>query len=124
MKKKSAVTAPWEVTEEMFLTEDEVAALQVCLRQCEESADVGTKVSATVDRLIVEILLFSGLRNSELCRLRAVDTIVGHGESALKVTGTPKQDRTVYVPQSISDLITRFVADVRPRLSTRRRQCT
>jgi site-specific recombinase XerD len=66
--------------------------------------------------LIVELLMFSGLRNSELCRLRVEDSVIGHGESALKVVGTPKQDRMVYIPKATSDLIKQYVAHVRPSL--------
>jgi integrase/recombinase XerD len=114
MKKKPAVTAPWEVTEEMFLSEGEVTVLLADLRRREQTAEDASRTSAAVDRLIVELLLYSGLRNSELCRLRVIDTIVGHGESSLHVAGTPRQDRTVYIPQATSDLIARFVTDVRP----------
>lgn len=115
MPKKSAFAAPWEITADMFLSEDEAAALQVFLARQEQLADTHQQIGRTVDRLIVEILLSSGLRNSELCHLRIADTIVGHGESALKVTGTSKEDRTVYIPKAISELIQRFVKQTRPQ---------
>lgn len=114
MKKKAAYSAPWEITEEMFLGEDESAALLEHLAQRETATEEGAQVAATVDRLIIELLLYSGLRNSELCRLRVIDTIVGHGESALKVEGTTRQDRTVYIPQLLSNRVKRFVKQVRP----------
>ncbi|MBS0205999.1 MAG: site-specific integrase [Planctomycetes bacterium] len=114
MKKTPAAAAPWEITDDMFLNEDESTRLLADLAQRETEADSESRSTAAVDRLIVELLLYSGLRNSELCRLRVMDTIIGHGESALKVCGTPKQDRTVYVPQATSRLIQRFVDQVRP----------
>jgi site-specific recombinase XerD len=114
MKKKSAVTTPWEITEEMFLSETETAALLEFLARREAAADGDAKVTCCVDRLIVELLLFSGLRNSELCHLRVNDTIVGHGESALAVCGTPKQDRMVYIPAATSRFVQQFVRQVRP----------
>ena len=114
MKKNSGLTAPWEITEEMFLNEEESATLLAFLTQREKLAGEDSRVSVGVDRLIVELLLHSGLRNSELCRLRVVDTIAGHGESVLKVAGTPKQDRTVYIPKLTSDLVRRFIKQVRP----------
>lgn len=114
MQKNSALTAPWEITEDMFLNETESTALLAFLARREKLAEEDSRTSAAVDRLIVELLLHSGLRNSELCRLRVIDTIVGHGESALKVAGTPKQDRTVYIPKSTSDLVQRFIQQIRP----------
>jgi integrase/recombinase XerD len=57
--------------------------------------------------------LFSGLRNSELCHLRLADTIAGAGRSVFVVQGTPRQDRTVYVPQAVSDLVEDYVGDAR-----------
>lgn len=115
MKKKSSVTAPWEITEEMFLSESEVLTLQQHLVRLERDADDARRHSRAVDRLIVEILLASGLRNSELCHLRVIDTIVGHKESALKVVGTSKEDRTVYVSKGTSDLIRHYVNTIRPQ---------
>lgn len=115
MPKKSALAAPWEITADMFLNEDEVAALRTFLIRQEQFADPLQPIGRAVDRLIVEILLSSGLRNSELCHLRMADTVVGHGESALKVTGTSKEDRTVYIPKAISELIQRFVKQTRPQ---------
>src|SRR6478735_12034132 len=108
-KKTSETTAPWEVTEEMFLSEPEVAALLKHVSDRVRTATSDLMIRATVDRLIIELLLFSGLRNSELCHLRVIDTIVGHGVSEVRVTSTPKQDRSVAIPQRLSDRIIVFV---------------
>jgi len=90
-----------------------VDALLKFVRERERTASVDSRVRATVDRLIIELLLFSGLRNSELCHLRVVDTAVGHGQSGVEVSGTPKQDRLVSIPQTLSDEIVRYVQQVR-----------
>jgi site-specific recombinase XerD len=74
------------------------------------------RAKAVVDRVIIEGLVFSGLRNSEFCRLRVADTIVATGESSLQVVGTPRQDRTVHIPRGVSELVRRYVRDVRPGL--------
>jgi len=115
MAKKTALAAPWEITADMFLSEEEATALLSFLAQHEKTAERRQQVSRAVDRLIVEILLSSGLRNSELCHLQVADTIAGHGESALKVTGTSKEDRTVYVPRSSSEQIQQFIKQTRPQ---------
>jgi integrase/recombinase XerD len=99
----------------MFLSESEVARLLRQLRTEPQSADASTGeparhlALAARDRLLIESLLFSGLRNSEVCGLRIADTIVGTRQSVFLVCGTPRQDRTVHVPQSLSLLAQDFV---------------
>lgn len=103
---------PWQITREMFLSFDEVGALLQHIRGRDAEATAAEQSAALNDRLIVEILLFSGLRNSELCRLAVRDAppVV---EGALQVRGTPREDRTVYIPQHLSNLIGRYVSKVR-----------
>jgi integrase/recombinase XerD len=72
---------------------------------------------AARDRLLVESLLFSGLRTSELCGLRIADTIVGTGQSVFVVCRTPRQDRTIYVPRHLSLRVQEFVRSHRPCLA-------
>ena len=97
---------PWEITRTMFLSEEEIEppSWRTCggLRSGRENAPWHWRGG---DRLIIESLLWSGVRNSELCRLRIDDTVVGCGESAYLVRGTPRQDRTVFVPQALSILV-------------------
>jgi integrase/recombinase XerD len=107
---------PWVLTHDMFLDEPESDRLLVFLRDRESHADASARDSATVDRLIVESLMLSGLRNSEFCALRVRDTIVGRRESVFVVAGTPREDRTVHVPTSLSRLVSHFVSEIRPRL--------
>lgn len=114
MKKKPTPSAPWEITEEMFLDEIETQQLRDDLARREREADPSSRTAAVVDRLIVELLLCSGLRNSELCRLRVADTIVGHGESALTIYEGTELNRTVYIPTATSKRIDQFVKQVRP----------
>jgi integrase len=92
----------------MFLSEEEIAGLIERLRIPRKGTPRDLAL-ATRDRLLVEALLFSGLRNGELCSLRIDDTIVGTGQSVFLVRGTPRQDRTVHVPQSLSLLVQDFV---------------
>ncbi len=87
------------------------------LRQSQSRDSERKEALAARDRLLVEALLFSGLRNSELCGLRICDTVVGLGESVFQVRGTPRQDRTVFVPDHVSALVRDFVSSHRPRLA-------
>jgi integrase/recombinase XerD len=108
--------APWEITREMFLEEGEVDALLAHVRQAVETAEEALRPTALLDQLLIEGLLFSGLRNSEFCRLAVGDTVVGSGISAFSVRGAGKEDRTVHVPRGLSDLVRAFVRRTRPAL--------
>lgn len=112
-KSKDNQATPWEITADMFLSESEVDALLAYLRQQTSSPE--PPLRAVVDRLIIEILLFSGLRNSELCHLTVADTTESRVESAIQVTGTPRQDRLVYLPRDLCDAIAHFVKSIRPK---------
>ena len=103
--------AQWELTQDRFLSEQEVEAV---LQQHLQSASDGEQSSAAADQLIVHGFVYSGLRNSEFRRLRVADTIVGIGRSVFQVHGTPRQDRIVYVPDAMSSLVTRYVSEIRP----------
>ncbi|HEV3004851.1 MAG TPA: site-specific integrase [Pirellulales bacterium] len=112
--------ATWEISREMFLAEDEVEGLLRHVRKGTTAAAVHQRDSvrldsARLDRLIVELLLFSGLRNSELCRLTVGDLVGAGSEPALTIRQGGKLDRMVHVPAAIGRLIDDF------RQTTRRR---
>ena len=107
------IKLPWQITRQMFLSEDEIDGLLQHLSRQVRRAECDS-VGPHVDEVIIRSLLFSGLRNSEFCGLTLANTIVGTGESVFLVRGTPREDRTVYVPAELSGLIRRFVAEVRP----------
>jgi integrase/recombinase XerD len=104
---------PWHITRDMFLSDEEVEALfaHVAGRVLAGDPD---PVTARVDEVITRSLLLSGLRNSEFCRLTLADTVIGTGKSVFLVRGTPREDRTVFVPQALSDLLRRYVSEIRP----------
>ena len=82
---------PWKISRKMFLSEDETAALLNYLAQQEQAAgEHAVWLAAVTDRVIVETLLFSGLRNSEFCQITVGDTAIGHKKSVLVVQETPR----------------------------------
>lgn len=105
--------APWEITPEMFLTESETLRLLAGVRAAADVASSGARPAAELDRLIVEVLLFSGLRCSEFCRLRVADTGIALGEPVLRVRGRGGDARTVWLPRDVDALIRRFVREWR-----------
>ena len=112
---------PWEITREMFLSDEEVKLLlsHVSNRVARKTS-LREKDSAELDRVIIFSLLYSGLRTSEFCRLKVADTVVGLSESVFQVqshgivveisTGRScppaepsRQDRKSDLPQSLVD---------------------
>jgi site-specific recombinase XerD len=115
------VAEPWKLTREMFLSTVEVERLFAGLQQQVDRApldDWGPRV----DQLLIEGLVLSGLRNSELCRLTLADTCVGLGQPAFRVSGTPREDRIVWLPQSLDQRVRDYVDQIRPRLERPRRE--
>jgi integrase/recombinase XerD len=110
------MSSSWQLTRAMFLSLKEVEQLLRHVRTAAAAAAGRTRISAEVDRLVVESLLFSGLRTTEFCRLRVADTVLGHGKSAFVIAGMKGRDRTVFVPNEVSDLVREFVQSTRPAL--------
>jgi site-specific recombinase XerD len=108
------IQLPWQVTRQMFLSEDEVDRLLGHLSQKAQRAESGA-ITEYVDEVIVRSLLFSGLRNSEFCRLTLADTFLGTRKSVFQVRGTPREDRDVVIPRRLNDLVRRFVVEIRPK---------
>ena len=104
---------PWQITREMFLSEDEVELLLKRIQDRVRKADVD-RIGPRVDEMIIRSLLFSGLRNSEFCHLALADAAIGAGESKFLVRGTPREDRTVFIPRSLGDLVGQYVSETRP----------
>jgi integrase/recombinase XerD len=71
-----------------------------------------------VDRLIIELLLFSGLRPSEFCRLTVRDTVLAADASYLRVTEGGGEERTVFIPRWLNRDIARYVKQIRPQYVT------
>jgi integrase/recombinase XerD len=110
------MASSWQLTRDMFLSIDEVEQLRQHVRSTLANAKGRARMSAEIDRLVIEGLLFSGLRTTEFCRLRVADTAIGRGESVFVISGMKGRDRTVYVPAEVSDLVRRFVQETRTAL--------
>ncbi len=105
---------PWDITEDMFLSLDEIETLLALVRSAEAEAEPKQAVGAQVDRLIVECLLFSGLRSTEFCKLRLADTPAGHGRATFHVVG--RNAREVFLPGHLCELVRAYVEEVRSGL--------
>jgi len=108
--------AAWELTRENFLSLPEIEQLNRYLDDQVVDATGKALNTAVLDRVIITGLLYSGLRNSEFCRLTVRDARLGPGEAVLDVVGTPRQDRTVFIPLFINRRIQEYIAEIRPAL--------
>ena len=107
---------PWEITREMFLSDDEVAQLLTHVRRRGTQCRPVDRRFAALDRLIAETLLFSGLRCSEFCRLRLADFVPDSGGGLLRVSGTRGSGRNVWIPVGVARLLRRYIGRSRAAL--------
>ncbi len=105
--------AAWEISREMFLSEPEVEVLLAHVRREQGAANDGRQRSAELDRLIIETLLFTGLRTSEFCRLARADLNRSASEASLTIRQGQAVDRIVYVPSSLASLIEGYCRSTR-----------
>ncbi|MDM8007207.1 MAG: site-specific integrase [Phycisphaerae bacterium] len=108
--------SPWGITRDMFLSIDEVEDLLGFVRQRAQSVSADGKPAARLDQVIIECLLFSGLRNSEFCSLRLADTPVVSGKPVFEVCGPRLDQRSVYIPAGTAELVCWYAREVRPLL--------
>ena len=104
-----------DLAPDRILSDSQADQLVSRLRDRSRRASASDRNAAELDELIVTSLLLSGLRTSEFCGLAVGDTVIGSGESTLVVRGSGSNERTVYVPRQVSDLIVRYVDQFRPR---------
>ncbi len=101
--------APWDLDRSMFLAEAEVARLLRHLRRAQAPP-------RGLDRLVVEVLLFSGVRCSEFCRLAVRDVDADARRPSLTVVGSRNTQRCVWIPRGVGRLLAKFLRDQRPAL--------
>lgn len=108
---------PWELTREMFLSPAEAARLLTHVRGA-AACDAADSLNAVLDRVVIELLLFSGVRCSECCKLAVADLRVAGPDSTLHVRDGDG-GRTVWLPRGVGTLLQRYLRSVRPRLLRR-----
>ncbi len=107
--------APWEINRDMFLSFDEIRHLRMFLSNkiCEGSKS--HFLSNHLDQLIIEMLLFSGLRTSEFCNLTLGDIRFDEEATILFVRRSRGENRIVYLPNYLRLIAAHYIKMIRPR---------
>jgi integrase/recombinase XerD len=114
------VRAPWTMTREMFLDEAEVRRLLGHLRRRRAEVKGRDAPGAHLDAFLVEALCFSGLRNSEICRLRVADVDLEGEWPSFFVGGRDGshrgENRTVVIPGRLAAATGEWIRTTRAAL--------
>jgi site-specific recombinase XerD len=108
-----AVRANWLVTPDKFLAPDEVAALRASLEaNRQEGLSTGDRL-AVRNSVMVEVLLGTGLRVSELCALKVADVYLQSGRADVLVRrGKGGKSRLVAISERLAVYLQKYVASV------------
>ena len=99
-----------ELTPDKYLNEVELGHL---LRRAEELWTLGVaneRKGLVRDSFLIHTAIFTGLRNNEICQLKAEDLRIGNGESHLIVRhGKGGKQRTVHIGKDYKSVLKRYL---------------
>lgn len=107
----------WDVTRDMVLDEDETARLLAHVENEALHGPLPRRSAATLDRMIIDLLVHTGMRCSEFCALERRDWDSDEAGNAprLWVAGRTASARQVWLPHSVAARLRAYVQDVRPQ---------
>lgn len=92
-----------------YLSENQLKRLRQCVKDAADLARQRGSTRAVIDELVIELLLGSGLRASELCDLNIGDLPMSHGKDSIWVRdGKGNVARTVDIPEVLRDRLARY----------------
>jgi integrase len=110
MAKQKRASKNRGLSPDKYLSEDQLRRVRRYVRAKADLARLRGGSRAVVDELIVELLVNTGLRASELCNLNIGDLPVKHGKDCIWVRdGKGKVSRTVDISEKLIKRIERFV---------------
>jgi site-specific recombinase XerC len=93
-----------------YLSETQLRRLRQYVKDMADLARQRGSMRAVIDELVIELLVNTGLRASELCSLNMSDLPMSHGKDAVWVRdGKGSVARTVEIPESVQKRLERFV---------------
>jgi site-specific recombinase XerD len=98
------------LTPDKYLSEDQLKKLRRHVRDMADVARMRGSRRNVVNELIIELLVGTGLRASELCQLNIADLPVAHGKDSIWVrNGKGNVVRTVDINDKLTKRIARYV---------------
>ena len=111
----SAVRTNWIVTPDKFLAPDQVAQLRASIERARERGLAAHDQLTVRNAAIVELLLGSGLRVSELRALRVSDLFLQDGGADVLVRcGKGGKSRLVAISERLAEYLRTFLAETAP----------
>jgi len=93
-----------------YLTDSQLKRLRQYVKDMADLARQRGSTRAIIDELIIELLVNTGLRASELCDLNIGDLPVSHGKHSIWIrNGKGKVTRTIDIPEGLGKRLERFV---------------
>jgi len=97
-----------------YLSDEEFDTLIAYVRQQGDIARQRGSRRAVVNQMIIETLLFTGMRAEELCSLQVRDLPLSHGKDVVYVRrGKGNVSRTIEISSDFAQKLTSFVKDYR-----------
>ena len=107
----TAVRTTWLVTPDKFLSPAQIATLRGSLEVGRSTAAATDDELAVRNAAMIELLVGSGLRVSELCGLRVADVYLNNGRADLLVRrGKGGKSRMVAISRRLADYLRIFLA--------------
>ena len=107
----TAVRTTWLVTPDKFLSPPQIATLRGSLEVGRSTAAATDDELAVRNAVMIELLVGSGLRVSELCGLRVADVYLNNGRADLLVRrGKGGKSRMVAISRRLADYLRIFLA--------------
>lgn len=98
------------LTPDKYLSKDQLKTLRRYVRDMADAARERGSTRKVVNELIVELLVNTGLRATELCNLNIADLPVSHGKNSVWVrNGKGNVERAVDISESLKNRIARYV---------------
>jgi len=105
------VRTTWLVTPDKFLSPAQVATLRGSVETTRYAAAASADELAVRNAVMIELLMGSGLRVSELCGLRVADVYLTHGRADLLVRrGKGGKSRMVAISERLANYLRAFLA--------------
>jgi len=93
-----------------YLSETQLRRLRQYVKDMADLARQRGSTRAIIDELVIELLVNTGLRASELCNVNIGDLPMSHGKETIWIRdGKGNVARTVDIPETVSKRLERFV---------------